>query len=77
MRKFHTRENRDFVLEEDKDQGHPLWVTLEPRRLCSGYLNPSEVDHVLEQHSLILELVPYMLSVSPLDCETLDYINGI
>ncbi|MCX7393435.1 MAG: hypothetical protein NTW75_04845 [Planctomycetales bacterium] len=77
MRKFHTRENRDFVFDEDKDQGHPRWVTLEPQRLCSGYLNPSAVDQVLEQHSLILELVPYMLSVSPLDCETLDYINGI
>jgi len=76
MRNFHTRENGDFILEEDKDLGHQRWVSLEPRRLCSGHINPNEVDDAFEQHSMILELVPYMLSVSPLDCEALDYLMG-
>lgn len=76
MRNFHTRENGDFVLEEDKDMGHQKWVTLEPRRVCSGHINPDDIDDAVEQHSLILELVPYMLSVSPLDCEALDYLMG-
>ena len=69
MRNFSTRENGDFVLEEDKDQGHQRWLSLEPRRICSGFLNPSTVEEATSQHELVLQLVPYMLSVSPLDCE--------
>ena len=76
MRNFYTRENGDFVLEEDKDQGHQRWLSLEPRRICSGHLNPDNADDAYEQHQLILELVPYMLSVSQLDCEALDYMVG-
>lgn len=76
MRNFYTRENGDFVLEEDKDHAHQRWVSLEPRRICSGNVNPTAVDVAVEQHALVLDLVPYMLSVSPLDCEALDYMLG-
>src|SRR4051794_3947870 len=76
MRNFYTRDNGDHVLEEDKDQGHQRWLTLEPRRICSGYINPDDVDDAFDQHKLVLELVPYMLSVSSLDCEALDYMMG-
>ncbi len=76
MRNFYTRENGDFVMEEDKDQSHHRWISLEPRRICSGFVNPPDLDTAAEQHALILDLVPYMLSVSPLDCEALDYMMG-
>lgn len=76
MRNFFTRENGDFVLEEDKEQGHQRWLSLEPRRICSGYINPTDPDVANDQHKLILQLVPYMLTVSPLDCEALDYMMG-
>ena len=76
MRNFYTRDNGDFVLEEDKDQGHQRWLSLEPRRICSGYVNPSEADLAMAQHDLVLQLVPYMLTVSPLDCEALDFMMG-
>jgi hypothetical protein len=76
MRNFYTRDNGDFVLEEDKDAGHQRWVSLEPRRICSGCVNPDDPDRAFQQHALLLELVPYMLSVSPLDCEALDYMLG-
>jgi hypothetical protein len=76
MRNFYTRENGDFVLEEDKDLGHQRWVSLEPRRVCSGYVNPDDPEAAFDQHALVLKLVPYMLSVSPLDCEALDYMMG-
>ena len=69
MRNFYCREKGDFVLEEDKDGGRYRWCTVEARRLCSGQVNPSSVEDVLAQHELVLELAPYMLSVSPLDCE--------
>jgi len=76
MRNFYTRENGDFVLEEDKEHGQQRWLSIEPRRICSGYLNPTNIQDALEQHNLVLELIPYMLSVSQLDCEALDYILG-
>jgi hypothetical protein len=76
MRNFYTRESGDFVLEEDKDQAHYRWLCLEPRRICSGYVNPADVDDAVAQHRLALDLAPYMLSVSPLDCEALDYLVG-
>lgn len=76
MRNFYTRESGDFVLEEDKEQGHYRWITIEPRRVCSGYVNPPNIETAMEQHKLVLELVPYMLSLSPLDCEAIDFMMG-
>ena len=76
MRNFYCRERGDFVLEEDKDRGNYRWCTIEPRRVCSGYVNPEEIEEAVEQHKLVLDLAPYMLSVSPLDCEALDLLFG-
>ena len=76
MRNFYCREKGDFVLEEDKDQGHYRWTTIENHRLSSGHVNPHTVEEALDQHKLVLELAPYMLSVSPLDCEALDLLFG-
>jgi hypothetical protein len=50
MRNFFCREKGDFVLEEDKDQGHYRWSTIETRRVCSGYVNPASIEDALEQH---------------------------
>jgi hypothetical protein len=77
MRNFYNRgEKQDFVLEEDKDKGSYRWATIEHRRICSGYVNTTSVETALEQHRLALEIAPYMLSVSPLDCEALDVLFG-
>jgi len=76
MRKFYCRDKRDFVLEEDKDQGRYRWAAVESKRLCSGHVNPSSVEDVLEQHRLVLDLAPALLSISPLDCEALDLLFG-
>ena len=76
MRNFYCRDKGDFVLEEDKDRGQYRWCTIEPRRICSGQVNPPSIDDILEQHKLILDLVPYSLSVSTLDCEALDLLFG-
>jgi hypothetical protein len=76
MRNFYCRERGDFVLEEDKDRGNYRWCTIEPRRVCSGQVNPDDIEDAVAQHKLILELAPYTLSVSPLDCEALDLLFG-
>lgn len=76
MRNFYAREKGDFVLEEDKDRGSYRWASIENRRVCSGVVNPTEIEAAIEQHKLVLDLAPYMLSVSPLDCEALDLLFG-
>ncbi len=76
MRKFYCRDKRDFVLEEDKDRSQYRWTTVETRRLCSGQVNPNNIEEAMDQHRLVLELAPFMLSVSPLDCEALDLLFG-
>ena len=76
LRNFYSRERGEFVLEEDKDQGHYRWATIEARRVCSGFVNPESVDDALEQHKMVLDLAPFSLSVSPLDCESLNIMFG-
>ncbi|MEC7293753.1 MAG: hypothetical protein VXU46_02555, partial [Planctomycetota bacterium] len=76
MRKFHARDKRDYVLEEDKEQGRYRWVAVEPRRFCSGHVNPASIDDALDQHRFLLDLAPALLSMSPLDCEAIDVLFG-
>lgn len=76
MRNFYGRDRNDYVLEEDKDKGSYRWCSIEPRRLSSGHVNPQSIDNAMDQHRQVLELAPYELSVSPLDCEALDLMWG-
>lgn len=76
MRNFYARDKHEFVLEEDKDLGNHRWCTVEQRRISSGFVNPEQLEHALEQHLRVLELAPYGLSISPLDCEALDLLLG-
>lgn len=76
MRNFYHRERGEYVLEEDKDRGNYRWATVETRRVCSGYVNPPTVEEAIEQHKLVLEMAPFALSVSPMDCESLNVMFG-
>jgi hypothetical protein len=76
LRNFYTREGGDLVLEGDKERGHYRWLALEPRRLCSGHVNPETVEEAYRQHELVLEIAPHLLTISVLDCEALDVMYG-
>lgn len=76
LRNFYCRDRGEYVLEEEKEQGSYRWVAVDPRRVCSGNVNPETVGHALAQHRLILDLVPFSLSVSGLDCESLNVVFG-
>jgi len=76
LQNFQNRETSDFILEEDKELDSYRWVSLEAKRVGSGMVNPQSMDEAMQQHLLVLELAPYMLSVSPLDCEALDLMFG-
>lgn len=75
MGNFYTRE-REFILEEDKDSGSYRWASLDNRRVCSGFVNPDSIESAMAQHALVLEMAPFSLSVSPLDCESLNIMFG-
>jgi hypothetical protein len=76
MRNFFQRGKCDFVLEEDKQAGQYRWCSIEPRRVGSWQFNPESLDSALEQHRFVLDLVPFALSLRPLDCESLDFTIG-
>ena len=76
MRNFYNRDRAEYVLEEEKDRGRYRWTTVEPRRVCSGHVNPESIDEALKLHEVIMETLPYALSVSPLDCESLNVMFG-
>ena len=76
LRNFYTRESGDLVLEGDKDESSYRWLALEPRRLCSGLVNPHALEDAYRQHEMVLELAPHMLTISVLDCEALDVMFG-
>jgi len=76
MQNFYAREKSEYVLEEEKEAGSYRWVSLENKRVSSGVINPVSYDSALEQHHSVLELVPYELSISPLDCESLSIMFG-
>lgn len=76
MRNFYGRERGEYVLEEDKEKGHYRWTSVEARRISSGQVNPASFDDALQQHTFVLDMVPFTLSVSPLDCESLNVMLG-
>jgi hypothetical protein len=76
LRNFYTREGGDLVLEGDKEEQSYRWLALEPRRLCSGLVNPDTLEEAYRQHEMVLELAPHLLTISVLDCEALDVMYG-
>jgi hypothetical protein len=74
MTDFDHRDSGEYVLEEDREQGSYRWVTLETRRLCSGYVNPPTVEAADAQHEKLLEIAPPHLGLESIDCEALDVL---
>ena len=69
---FSRDENNKYYLEEDRSTGRCRWITLEIDRIGSGVVNPSSFEDAYNQDKLVIELVPYMLSVNHLDIDSLD-----
>lgn len=51
-------------------------MVLDAKRLSSGYFNPPDLEACHAQHELALDLAGHLLSVSHLDCESLDVMFG-
>lgn len=76
MKNFYGRERGEFVLEEEKDRGQYRWAALEAKRVSSGQVNPASIEDAAKLHGLVLDTAPYALSLSALDCESLNVMFG-
>mgnify|MGYP001160510984 CR=1 FL=1 len=71
---FYYSENNEFCLEENRSSGRYRWLTLEANRIGSGIVNPAALEEAYAQDKLVIDVAPYMLSVSHLDIESLDVV---
>ncbi len=74
MTEFDCREAGEYVLEEDREIGKYRWASLEPRRFCAGFFNPPSLDEADVFNERVLEIAPFHLDMSLLDCEAMDVV---
>ena len=72
MNDFTRRDTGEYVLQQQNDGQRVRWVGLEVDRITAGCADPEELGQAYELHQQVLELVPYMLGVSPLDIDSID-----
>ena len=74
--RFRKGDNGEFSLEEERGGNKYRWVSLETKRLSSGYVNPPDLAAAAKLHNLMLELAPYHLGISPVEIDHLDVLFG-
>lgn len=76
LSEFDRREETgEFTLEESLDVGPTRrFLSMDMNRLSSGVMNPLDFEQADEQHRRMLELAPFHLGLSSLDCDTLDVV---
>lgn len=73
---FYARGKHDYVIEGDKESGSYRWAAVDPRRVSAGHINPPRLKDAVALHQHVLEIAPYALSISRLDCEAIDFMVG-
>ena len=76
MQNFYCRDRHEYVLEEEKEGGSYRWSSVDQKRLSAGFINPQDPAEAKQLQLDLMELAPYSLSISPLDCETIHVIFG-
>ncbi|MDB5297042.1 MAG: hypothetical protein JWO31_3025 [Phycisphaerales bacterium] len=69
-------DSSEYSLEEDRSAPSYRWTSLEQRRLTSGHVNPGTVEEAVRMHSLVLDMAPHHLGISPLEIDYLDVLFG-
>lgn len=76
MARLRTGNGGDFSLEEDRAGGAYRWLSVEPRRLSSGQVNPDSIEQALALHKLVLSQAPFQLGISQIEIDHLDLLLG-
>ena len=66
MRRF-RRYDGELVLESSRRETQYRWLSLRQTSVRSGHSNPDEMASAYQFHQTILQLIPYQLSISPID----------
>jgi hypothetical protein len=74
MTDFEKRDTTEFALEEDREGGSYRTVTIDGRRITSGFVNPPSFDEADAQNEKILDMAPYHLGIHPIDTDALDVL---
>src|SRR3982750_614086 len=76
MTRFRKSEAGEYNLEEDRSSQAYRWISMEQKRLSSGHVNPESIAESLKLHSLLLEMAPHHLGMSPIEIDYLDVLFG-
>lgn len=63
-------------IEENRGANSYRWLSLEPQRVSTGYLNPPETADAYTYVQSVLETVPYYLAISGVDMDYMDLLWG-
>lgn len=74
MTEFEKRDGGEYMLEEERDSGSYRWVSLDPRRLSFGFVNPPTLEDADEHNTRILGMAPYHFDLSSLQAESMDVL---
>ena len=66
----------ELAMETADIDGQYQWVSLRPRSIGAGSVNPTQIEDAYYLHRLLLELMPYYLSVTPLNVEYIELVFG-
>jgi len=66
----------ELAMETSEVDGRYQWVGLRPKSIGSGSVNPVQIEDAYHLHRLLLELMPYYLSVTPLNIEFIELVFG-
>ena len=66
----------ELTMETSEVDSRYQWVGLRPRSIGSGSVNPVQIEDAYHLHRLLLELMPYYLSVTTLNIEFIELVFG-
>ena len=75
MEKF-RRYDDELALESKRRDDEYTWLALRQTNIRTGHVNPQSMEDMYDYHRMILEVVPYYLSLSPLDIDYLELMFG-
>ncbi len=70
------RYDGELALESGRKDSEYTWMALRRTSVRTGHVNPQAMADAYAFHRLILEVVPYHLTVSPLDVDYLELLFG-
>jgi hypothetical protein len=74
--RFRRTDSGELNLESEPGAHSSRWIGLDGKRLASGHVNPESIEEALHLHTLMLQLAPHHLGVSPMEIDYLEVLFG-